>query len=53
MIYYCYRCETHFNDDDIMEIQPDGGTFHSVCRSDDFEELTEKEIIEQLNLGDK
>jgi len=48
-VYRCNECGTYFDEDSIIDIKPDTGSFHKDCMTDDFEKLSEKDIIEELN----
>jgi hypothetical protein len=49
MIYYCNICEIYFHSDDVKGYMPDGEDMHTECMNDDYNELTESEIVDALN----
>ncbi len=57
MIYRCNDCGAYFDEDDVMSIQPDVGTYHVGCGSDDIECIynkndmkhCENDMIDELN----
>ncbi len=51
MIYYCEKCELYFPEEELIDILPDGGRFHNECKDEDINQMSEEEIIEELNNG--
>ena len=48
-IYYCDHCQRYFPEEEIYYDRPDGGLVHQDCGRYDVEEVSEEEILEELN----